>query len=65
MQTLKDARLEAGVTQKAMANRLGVARQTYAGLERNQNRMTVAQAAVCCEFLHRPMSEIFFPTKDS
>ena len=63
MQTLKEARMDAGITQKAMANRLGVSRQTYAVYEKYQGRMTIEQAVACCDFLHRPMSEIFFPTK--
>ena len=63
MQTLREARIESGVTQKAMAKCLGVSRQTYAGYEVDQGRMTIEQAVACCDFLHRPVSEIFFPAK--
>lgn len=36
MQTLKELREDRGVTQKAVANRLGVSRQTYNRYENNQ-----------------------------
>lgn len=62
MQTLREAREDAGVKQKAMAEKLGITRQTYARYELDPSKMTVGQAMACCEFLHRPMSEIFMLT---
>lgn len=63
MKTLKEIRDERGVKQLAVANYLGVSRQTYAGYESNPESMSVGQAKAVCKFLHVPVSDIFF-TKD-
>ena len=61
MQTLKEKREELGVSQKAVANHLGIARQTYAGYEEKQEKMTIEQAKSVCEFLRCDLAEIFLP----
>lgn len=61
MQTLKSVRELRGVTQKAVAEHLGVARQTYANYESKQEKMTVEQAKAACDFLHCEVAEVFLP----
>lgn len=63
MQTLKELREDRGVTQKAVANHLGVSRQTYNRYENNQEKMTIQQAKAACDFLHADISDIFLPAK--
>ena len=65
MQTLKEAREARGIKQVAVADAIGVARQTYAGYESDQDTMTVKQAKKACEFIGLDPSEIFLPTKES
>ena len=59
MQTLREIRESRGVKQVAIAERLGVARQTYASYEENPRSMTVDQALAVCAFLHCKLSDIF------
>lgn len=59
MKTLKEAREERGIKQLAVAEHLGIARQTYAGYEDNPQAMSVAQARAVCDFLNCTMAEIF------
>lgn len=61
MQTLRAVRELRGVTQKAVAEHLGVARQTYASYENKQEKMTVEQAKAVCDFLHCEMADVFLP----
>lgn len=61
MKTLRSVREEKGVKQIAVANHLGVSRQTYAGYERDQERMSIEQAQAVCRFLNCDIREIFFP----
>lgn len=63
MQTLKELREDRGVTQKAVANHLGVSRQTYNRYENNQERMTIQQAKAACDFLHVDIADIFLPAE--
>ena len=65
MHTLKQAREIRGVTQKSVAEHIGVARQTYARYEAKQEQMSVEQAKAVCEFLRCPVSDIFLPDKDN
>ncbi len=58
MQTLKSVRELRGVTQKAVAEHLGVARQTYANYESKQEKMTVEQAKAACDFLHCEVADV-------
>ena len=59
MQTLKEIRESRGVKQIAIAEYLGITRQTYASYEENPRRMTIDQALVVCAFLHCTLSDIF------
>ncbi len=61
MQTLKEMRESRGVTQKAISEHLGVARQTYCRYENKQEKMSIEQAKAACEFLHCSVSDIFLP----
>lgn len=61
MQTLKEVRESRGVTQKAVSEHLGVARQTYCRYENKQEKMSIEQAKAACEFLHCSVSDIFLP----
>lgn len=59
MKTLKEIREEKGIKQVAVADHLGIARQTYAGYEDNPQAMSVAQARAVCDFLNCPIEDIF------
>jgi putative transcriptional regulator len=61
MQTLKEARERKGVKQVAVADYLGVARQTYANYEQNQEQMSIEQAKAVCKFLGVDVADIFLP----
>lgn len=61
MRTLRDVRELRGVTQKAVAEYLGVARQTYANYESKQEKMSIEQAKAACEFLHCELADVFLP----
>lgn len=63
MHTLRELRETRGVTQKAVADHLGVSRQTYNRYENNQEKMTIEQAKAACDFLHGELAEIFLPVK--
>lgn len=58
---MKEVREKRGVTQKAVADYLGVYRQTYNRYENNQERMTIEQAKAVCDFLHCNVADIFLP----
>lgn len=59
MKTLKEIREAQGIKQVAVAEHLGVSRQTYASYEANPRSMSVEQAQAVCRFMHCDMSEIF------
>lgn len=59
MQTLREIRESRGVKQVAIAEHMGIARQTYASYEENPRSMTVDQALAVCAFLHCKLSDIF------
>ena len=59
MQTLKEMRESRGVKQVAIAEHLGITRQTYASYEENPRSMTVDQALAVCAFLHCKLGDIF------
>lgn len=63
MKSLKDLREAKGIKQNAVANYLGVSRQTYAQYEQNPDRMTIEQARVVCEFLGEDPADIFLATE--
>lgn len=60
MTDLKQAREERGIKQVAVAEMLGVSRQTYALYEANPGRMSIDQAKAVCKFLGCSVNEIFF-----
>lgn len=60
MKTLREAREERGIKQKAVADALKVTRQTYAKYEENPREMPVFQAEAACAFIGCDVSEIFF-----
>ncbi len=62
MQTLKEAREQRGIKQKAVADALKISRQTYAKYEKNPRVMPVCQAEAACSFIGCDISEIFFGT---
>ena len=59
MQTLKVIRESRGVKQGAIAEHMGITRQTYASYEENPRSMTIDQALAVCAFLHCKVSDIF------
>ena len=59
MSKLKDMRIKRGVKQCAVAENLGVTRQTYREYEKNPQRLNMAQAQTICRFLHCRLSDIF------
>lgn len=60
MNKLKAYRERRGIKQIAVANALGVSRQTYSKWENNQEEMSVTQAKAACKFLGCPIDKIFF-----
>lgn len=62
MQTLKEFRLHKGIKQSAVAEHLGVTRQTYSSYEKHQERMSIDQAKAVCEFLGCSVGDIFLPS---
>ena len=59
MKTLKEYRESKGVKLSAVADYLGVTRQTYSAYEDNQDAMTIGQAKSVCRFLGCSVDEIF------
>lgn len=57
--TPRQARLVAGLKQEDMAKLLAVHRNTYAALEKDPGRFTLAQAWQFCRVVERPLEEIF------
>lgn len=63
MTDLKKAREDRGIKQVAVAEVLGVSRQTYASYEANPGKMSIDQAKAVCEFIGCSISDIFFHEK--
>ncbi len=59
MSKLKSLREQRGVMQQAVAEHLGVSRQTYCRYEKDPDSMSIAQARAVCGFLHCGMGDIF------
>lgn len=59
MKSLKEIREERGIKQKAVAEYLGVERQTYANYEANPSSLSIGQAKSVSEFLNCSIDEIF------
>ena len=60
MRTLKEARTDKGIKQCAVAEAIGVTRQTYAKYEDNPAIMPIGKAVSACRFIGVEISEIFF-----
>lgn len=60
MKTLKQAREERGIKQKAVAEALKISRQTYAKYENNPREMPVYLAEAACAFIGCSVGDIFF-----
>lgn len=60
MVSLKEAREKRGIKQKAVAEAVGVTRQTYALYEEHPRMMRISQAEAACEFIGCDINEIFF-----
>lgn len=65
MKTLKEAREERGIKQLAVAEAIGVSRQTYAAYEQDHQHMPLAKAEAACEFIGCNPHEIFFSHNDN
>lgn len=63
MKSLKEYRESKGVKLIAVADYLGVTRQTYSNYEENQDAMSIGQAKAVCDFLGCTVDEIFLPMK--
>lgn len=61
METLKEYRERKGVKLQAVADYLGVTRQTYSSYEDKQGSMSIDQARAVCKFLGCEVSDIFLP----
>ncbi|MDD6706719.1 MAG: helix-turn-helix transcriptional regulator [Olsenella sp.] len=59
MQNLRGVREMRGLTQKEVADKLGITRQTYAIYEANQERMTIEQAKAVCRLLKCDLEDVF------
>lgn len=57
--TLKELREQRGVKQLAVAEHLGIARQTYASYESDPASMSIGQAMAVCRYLGCSIDEIF------
>lgn len=60
MSSLKQAREDRGVKLSAVADHLGVSRQTYSKYEDNPGDMSIDQAKAVCDFLRVELCDIFF-----
>lgn len=58
--TMKQARIGIGATQADMADKMGIHVQTYANLERNPDKVTIAQAIRFAELTGHSVVDIFF-----
>jgi len=63
--SLKQARLLADLTQKEVAQKLGVHRQTYMKWERNADEMPVGKAKQFAKIVGRSIDEIFFHSEST
>lgn len=60
MDTLKEARERRGIRQNAVADAIGVTRQTYAAYEKDPRNMSILHAKAACKFIGCDINEIFF-----
>lgn len=57
--SLRTARLGAGLTQLEMARRVGLTRASYTNIERGHKNPSVATALRIAQVLNRPVEELF------
>ena len=58
--TVKAARVNAGLTQEELANKMGVHRSTISSWETNPSTMQSKEAELLCKILNISISKIFF-----
>ena len=58
--TLRAARVNAGLSQEEMANKLGIHRQTLAYFEKEPEKMSIEMAKNVCRILDVNIDQIFF-----
>lgn len=63
MDLLKKERIKRGIKQKWVADRLGVARQTYANWENDVQELPVTKIQAICELLGINIDDVFFKLK--
>ena len=63
MKTLKEAREAKGIKLQAVADHLGISRQTYSRYEANQDELSIEQAKAACSFIGCSIDEIFLTEK--
>lgn len=62
---LTEARKEARLSQEEVAGRLGISRQTYAKMEKDQGSITVDDAKKLAEMFRVSISDIFFASNNN
>lgn len=60
--TVRQSRMLAGITQNAIAEKLGIHPQTYSKMEKQPDHMTIAQAQRFAQIVGVPLDQIFFGT---
>lgn len=58
--SIKDARIQAGLSQQDVAVKLGISRQAYANMEQNPGNVKVDTARRICSILGTEYERIFF-----
>lgn len=58
--TLKDARAENGLSQQALANMVGVTRNTISSIETGQFNPTAKLALILCIALEKQFEDLFY-----
>lgn len=61
MITMEAARVNAGLTQQAIADKMEVTRQTIAAWENGKKRPKPAEFKMYCELCEAPLEAIFLP----
>ena len=58
--TMKIARISAGLSQKNVADEMGMHEQTYAKYEKHPELMSIKDAKLFSRIVHKDVSDIFF-----
>lgn len=59
-QAMKDARMQAGLSQQALADRLGVSRQTINAIEKGDYNPTIRLCIGICHALGLTLNDLFW-----